>query len=286
MPNPYIYWFPLEIPKSQKNMLNQNRKIKKDEISSIPLEDRVALEADITDARATSIDLENYRNMTPEAYWGSIDWRRYSKSFLGNVAGKRVLDVACGYSMTPVWFAMEGAEVVALDVAPITLEKVSEVAAMHGVKDRVSTYCGPAEQLPYKDNEFDIIFGGAALHHLVLDLAGQELSRVLKPGGRGSFQDPLSTNKIIEFIRDYINYSEKHPEKGTDKPLSLEDIELFSSFFKSSDWRGFGVTTSSIRAIRPLRAIRKQLETTDEILFKLIPMLNKYAQYGIINVVN
>ena len=60
----------------------------------------------------------------------------------------------------------------------ICIQNTEKLAAMHRV--RVEGYCAPAETLPFKDNEFDAIFGLGALHHFAdLDLCMKEITRVL-----------------------------------------------------------------------------------------------------------
>ena len=54
--------------------------------------------------------------------------------------------------------------------------------------------------LPFKENEFDIIFCNHVLEHISNDtIAMQELYRVLKPGGFGIFQIPQDLSKAITF---------------------------------------------------------------------------------------
>ncbi|MDA9339959.1 methyltransferase domain-containing protein [Polaribacter sp.] len=54
--------------------------------------------------------------------------------------------------------------------------------------------------LPFKENEFDIIFCNHVLEHISNDAkAMQELYRVLKPGGFGIFQIPQDLSKAITF---------------------------------------------------------------------------------------
>jgi SAM-dependent methyltransferase len=64
------------------------------------------------------------------------------------------------------------------------LEALDRNAEQLGLSDRVTTVATDAEQLPFDDNEFDLVFGHAVLHHLPdLDQAFREFLRVLKPGG-------------------------------------------------------------------------------------------------------
>ena len=54
--------------------------------------------------------------------------------------------------------------------------------------------------LPFKENEFDIVFCNHVLEHISNDTkAIQELYRVLKPGGFGIFQIPQDLSKAITF---------------------------------------------------------------------------------------
>ena len=59
--------------------------------------------------------------------------------------------------------------------------------------------------LPFKENEFDIIFCNHVLEHISNDTkAMQELYRVLKPGGFGIFQIPQDLSKAITFADNTI----------------------------------------------------------------------------------
>ena len=54
--------------------------------------------------------------------------------------------------------------------------------------------------LPFKENEFDVVFCNHVLEHVSNDTkAMQELYRVLKPGGFGIFQIPQDLSKAITF---------------------------------------------------------------------------------------
>ena len=59
--------------------------------------------------------------------------------------------------------------------------------------------------LPFKENEFDIVFCNHVLEHISNDTkAMQELYRVLKPGGFGIFQIPQDLSKAITFADNTI----------------------------------------------------------------------------------
>ena len=59
--------------------------------------------------------------------------------------------------------------------------------------------------LPFEDNQYDIIFCNHVLEHIPDDTkAMQELYRVLKPGGMGIFQIPQDLSRATTFSDDSI----------------------------------------------------------------------------------
>ncbi len=68
------------------------------------------------------------------------------------------------------------------DISPGMLATLSRSAAALGIE--VQTACSEAEQLPFEDRSFDLVFGHAVLHHVPdLPRALGEFRRVLRPGG-------------------------------------------------------------------------------------------------------
>jgi ubiquinone/menaquinone biosynthesis C-methylase UbiE len=270
-------------------MLKSNRTVARSTIEQLDLQSRVALEAEITDARVEEIEFAQFAQLDTDwaRYTAGRGWRSYMAEFFGDLEGKRLLDIACGYSMTPVIFALAGAEVNAIDVAPKTVAMVAQFAAAKGVGARVRTHVGPAEELPFADATFDFVFGGAALHHLQLDRAAAEIARVLKRGGKGAFQEPLGHNRVLEFARDYLPYKNKHPVKGTDHPLFMADVARFGSHFTTWDCRGFDLAGMGGKVFRLPRdsTVRRMLNRMDDFLFAKVPYVERYARYAVIRVI-
>jgi ubiquinone/menaquinone biosynthesis C-methylase UbiE len=75
---------------------------------------------------------------------------------------------------------------VASDISLGMLHELEESAKRLGV--RIETVQCEADQLPFPDDSFDLVFGHAVLHHLPdLDAAFREFRRVLRPGGQIAF---------------------------------------------------------------------------------------------------
>ncbi len=74
----------------------------------------------------------------------------------------------------------------ATDISPGMLQRLSTTATALGLG--VETVETEAEQLPFEDESFDLVFGHAVLHHIPdLERAFAEFRRVLRPGGAIAF---------------------------------------------------------------------------------------------------
>ena len=74
----------------------------------------------------------------------------------------------------------------ATDISPGMLKALKENAWQLGLK--VKTVQTDAEQLPFEDESFDLVFGHAVLHHIPdLERGFAEFRRVLRPGGTLAF---------------------------------------------------------------------------------------------------
>jgi ubiquinone/menaquinone biosynthesis C-methylase UbiE len=101
---------------------------------------------------------------------------------VGVAPGMTVLDVATGSGNVAIRAALQGADVVGLDLTPTLLEEAQARAAAAGIK--VEWVEGDAEDLPFEDSRFDRVLStfGVMLapRH---DVAAGELVRVCRPGG-------------------------------------------------------------------------------------------------------
>ena len=74
----------------------------------------------------------------------------------------------------------------ATDISPGMLRRLSDTAEALGLE--AETVATEAEELPFEDESFDLVFGHAVLHHIPdLDRAFAEFRRVLRPGGAIAF---------------------------------------------------------------------------------------------------
>ncbi len=150
------------------------------------------------------------------------------EEFLGDLKGKRVLELGCGSGAYAVLLAHCGALVTATDLSLESVEATRRRAELNGVE--LETMVAPAEDLPCPDESFDIAFGTSILHHLEVDRAGPELIRVIKSGGRAFFLEPMGMNPMLRLARSRLPYPHKTP-RGADRPLTYVDIEAWGTGF-------------------------------------------------------
>ncbi len=109
--------------------------------------------------------------------------RRAILERLGDVGGKRVLEIGCGDGELAVQLARSGAIVSAIDASEAMIDAARKRAAADGVA--VDIVLGRADAIPYPDDTFDTVVAVTILC-FVRDAAPvfREIARVLKPGGR------------------------------------------------------------------------------------------------------
>ncbi len=166
----------------------------------------------------------------------------YAFEALGDLEGRRVLDLGCGYGETAAWLALQGADVEAIDISPRMVEVSRDLARREGVGEKIRFHVSPGESLPFEAAAFDAVFGHDVLHHLDLDRAGEEIRRVLRPGGRAVFVEPLGHNPVINRFRDLS------PETRTpdERPLRFRDFSRLGAGFASLRHREFQMATLSL----------------------------------------
>ncbi|MEK6303388.1 MAG: class I SAM-dependent methyltransferase [Acidobacteriota bacterium] len=114
---------------------------------------------------------------------------------VGDVTGKRVLDLGCGAGPYSIWFAERGAQVSGLDLSATMISLALQKATQRGLQLDLQV-ADIREPLPFTDAEFDLVLTATALHYAD-DIAGlfREVARVTKRDGRllASVLHPMST---------------------------------------------------------------------------------------------
>jgi len=174
----------------------------------------------------------------------------YAYHLIGDVRAQTVLDYGCGDGRDTALLAARGAHVIALDLSPDLLEIARKRIAVDAPLARVQILCASAHAVPLPDESVDLVFGHAVLHHLDLTRSAAEVYRVLRPGGRAIFKEPMRESRLIRAIRPLIPY--RQPDISPyERPLRRAEIEEFGRQFELGRVRMFGLPF--VRAAELLR---------------------------------
>jgi ubiquinone/menaquinone biosynthesis C-methylase UbiE len=163
----------------------------------------------------------------------TIDPRIYHvtliREHLGDLRGRRVLDVGCGKGRFARVFREQepAAEIWGLDISEEMLRHVPE-----GIHTRV----GSMTELPFEDAFFDGAYATESLEHAVeIQKAVSEICRVVKPGGRIAIIDKnaeqwgrLETPEWEKWFtrRELEQMLKRHCRSVSSRPISYwEDVE-------------------------------------------------------------
>jgi 2-polyprenyl-3-methyl-5-hydroxy-6-metoxy-1,4-benzoquinol methylase len=165
---------------------------------------------------------------------GSCPENRQILTWMGDLRGKRILEIGCGLGEASVYFAMKGAITTAVDISPGMLEVTQKLARLHGVE--VKTVCASAMNLDaIKDQSFDFVYASNLLHHVEIAPFLTQVKRKLAIGGSAFFWDPVHYNPVIQIYRSMAT-KVRTPDEH---PLKASDIKLMRRNFRHVEMRFF-----------------------------------------------
>ncbi len=146
-----------------------------------------------TDVQA-EVRRETYGEDLGQASWITGDEAREWFDLLKLGPGERALEVACGSGgVTCAMSRHTGTASVGVDINALGIEAATRGAERDGLSALVSFQVVDASRpLPFPDASFDVVFCNDAINHLPDRLTVlRDWWRVLRPGGRVLFTDPI-----------------------------------------------------------------------------------------------
>jgi SAM-dependent methyltransferase len=231
-----------------------------------------ASETDGTELRVAEGSLDRYLDPPADTSYAL----EYAFHLLSDVRGATLLDYGCSDGLNSLSLAPRGARIFAFDISEALLRIARRRLQINGVQG-VTLLAGSAHTLPFATASVDVVFGTAVLHHLNLDLAAAELHRVLRPGGRAIFVEPVRNSRTMWAIRRLV------PSRAADvspyeRPLTDAELAAFGRGFIVGRSRAFRLpTTALMDAVPPLQRFIAASYGLDAALMRRFPRLERYA---------
>jgi len=238
---------------------------------------------------------ENYQRKsrigTEDVHYGEFIHGERGLRLMGDVKGKRALEIGCGGGQNAIVLAKKGAVVSGIDFSRNQIAYAKRLAKMEGVK--VDFHVGDMQDLSrFPDGTFDLVMTAFSLLYVKsLDKTFAEVYRVLKDGGVFVFSEghPCAEGKLIQHqgknvyaVRDYFKRRKVYWE---DKLPDGTKVKMFSyhrplqDYFEALLKNGFKIS----RYLEPERLPRgRLLETERGSLRKIREAREDYVSFGLV----
>lgn len=156
----------------------------------------------------------------------------------------RVLDIGAGYGGSARRIAQNyGCEVRCLNISEAQNDVNRYKNGRAGLQDKISVVHGVFEEIPERDNSYDVVWSqDAILHSNQREKVLEEVFRVLKPGGEFIFTDPMQADEVPEGVLQPV-YDR----------LNLTNLGSFGFYRKAAEAQGFEII-DQIEMTQNLRA--------------------------------
>jgi 2-polyprenyl-3-methyl-5-hydroxy-6-metoxy-1,4-benzoquinol methylase len=155
---------------------------------------------------------------------------------MGDLRGKKLLDIGAGLGESSVYFALRGASVTTVDISPQMVETALALGKKFGVE--LQGIVSSGEFLNVPEETYDLIYVANTIHHVQdRDQLFSQMQRALKPGGRFFSYDPLAYNPVINVYRRMAT-DVRTPDEA---PLTVADVRLAKKYFTNVQHREFWI---------------------------------------------
>ncbi|MXV78294.1 class I SAM-dependent methyltransferase [Candidatus Poribacteria bacterium] len=198
---------------------------------------------------------------------------------MGDLQGKKILELGTGTGGTATMLAKRGAFVTGIDLLPFRLSEARQRTLQHNVANATDFLLMDATELAFPDNTFDIIISKSVLVFTDHAEVSRECNRVLKPGGKAIFIENMRYHPVVWLYRKlFLKYSREL------RYFSLADIRAIGENFREMEHREFHLMSLGAlfwKRFIPIpvlyRWTLKFLRTVDDLIIRYIPMLNYFC---------
>ena len=214
--------------------------------------------------------------------WHAPIWERlvaWGLDPLGDLRGKRVLEIGCGHGGLSCLLALCEAEVYATDISFYALERARQLADSIDMTGHVYLFCADAHFPPTPNGRFDLIITRSVLVTCDRQRIVPWLARLLSPNdGIGLFVENMRRDPTRNLQRRIKSKS----KRSYWSHLPFSEIDIFRRHFRDVETRFAGLSYPVAGLLGRLSSRFEKfaappLMQFDHALFALIPKLSAYA---------
>lgn len=199
----------------------------------------------------------------------------YIEGFLKKTVKDRIfLDFACGNGSAAIACAQQGALFsVGLDISDVSVKNAKQAARAfpEEISKRLFFYQGDCEDTNLPSSSIDIVLCSGMLHHLNLDKAYAELSRIIVPGGLIVGMEALGHNPFFQAYRDFTPHLRTRWEAS--HIMKIVDIKKAVTFgfdvLEMKFWHFFELLAVPFRGRREFKWVQAAGFSIDQLFFRL-----------------
>jgi len=137
----------------------------------------------------------------------------------------KIADIGCGSGAQTITLAKNiDGHIIAVDLFPEFLDKLNSRSEELGFKERITTIEKSMEDLPFDNDEFDIIWSEGAIYNMGFEAGIKKWKNYLKSGGYLSVTEiTWTTNSRPKEIEEYWNKEYPEIDTASDKIRLLEE---------------------------------------------------------------
>ena len=198
---------------------------------------------------------------------------------MGDLEGKKVLELGTGTGGTATMLAKRGALVTGIDLLPFRLSEARQRTIQHNVANATDFLLMDATELAFPDNTFDIIISKSVLVFTDHAEVSSECNRVLKPGGKAIFIENMRYHPVVWLYRKlFLKYSREL------RYFSLADIHAIGENFREMEHREFHLMSLGAlfwKRCIPIPAFYrwtlKFLRRIDDLIIRFLPRVKYFC---------
>ncbi len=227
-------------------------------------------------------------NLEEEIAFYQTPEQQHAYALMGPLEGKTVVELGGGLGINAIILARKGARVIVVDLSLARLKFLLELSRQEGLDHRIVPICSAAEAVGLQRAIADCIYTKSVLIHTPLEESVGEIKRVLVPGGKGIFVEPLKYNPFARCYRalfgpkiwkEITTYFDGKRLAQLTRPFARHSKKYFYLLaFPAFFWQYVR------RNVRTFYSILRVLNSIDYVLLSVLPFLKHLCWFCVIEV--